>query len=64
MESLTSLTKLQTLNLYGTEVTDASLDLLSKVKSLKQVFLWQTKATEAGAKKLQGAIPGVVVVVK
>ena len=61
---LSGLKKLQTLNLYGTEITDAGLKNLASIKSLKQVTLFMTKATPAGAKALTDAIPGVQVTLK
>ena len=55
---------MQSINLYGTEVNDAGLAHLAKLKTLKNVYLFQSKATEAGAKKLAAAIPGLKVSVK
>jgi hypothetical protein len=32
---------------------------LAKIKSLKNVYLWQSKATKAGVKQLAAAVPGL-----
>ena len=48
----------------GTAVTDAGLKQLAAIKSLKTVYLWNSKATEAGAKQLTASIKGLKVVLK
>ncbi len=58
---LAGLEYVEYLNLYGTEVSDAGLRDLSNLGSLRSVYLWQSRATEDGAGKLQAAIPGVTV---
>jgi YHS domain-containing protein len=42
-------------------VTDAGLANLKGLKYLKRLYLWQTKATDAGVKDLKAAVAGVVV---
>jgi hypothetical protein len=61
LENLKGMQKLSSLNLYGTEVTDAGLDHLKELKGLKKLYVWQSKVTPDGAKKLQEAIPGLMV---
>ncbi len=61
MAQLASLPQLQYLNLYGTKVTDAGIAKLAANKQLKKLFLWQTAVTPAAAKKLEEAVPGLVV---
>ncbi len=39
-------------------MTDAGLESLKELKTLEAVYLWQSKATEAGVKKLREALPG------
>lgn len=58
---LATLPQLEYLNLYGTKITDAGITKLSANKNLKKIFLWQTAATPAAAKKLEEAVPGLVV---
>jgi hypothetical protein len=41
------------LNLYGTDISDASIENLRKLKKLEKVFLWQTKVTSTGAESLR-----------
>jgi hypothetical protein len=52
---------LEYLNLYNTAVTDAGVADLSNLKALKNVYLWQSKVTDAGADTLKKAIPSVAV---
>ena len=52
---------LESLNLYGTEVTKDVLETLKTLPSLKKVFLWQTKVTQEEAQQLQEALPEVEV---
>jgi Planctomycete cytochrome C/Leucine Rich repeat len=61
LENLKGLEKLTSLNLYGTEVTDAGLEHLKDLKGLKKLYVWQSKVTPDGAKKLQEAIPGLMI---
>jgi hypothetical protein len=49
---------LSRLNLDWTAITDAGLESLSSLE-LKEVGIKETKVTEAGAKKLEKAIPGL-----
>jgi hypothetical protein len=52
---------LESLNLYGTEVTADVLETLQTLPSLKKVFLWQTKVTQEEAEQIQEALPNVEV---
>jgi internalin A len=49
---LTSFTKLHTLNLFATRVTDVAPELLAPLKNLRHLNLSYTKLTNAGLKKL------------
>ena len=60
LASLKGLTKLTYLNLYGSAgVTDKGLVHLKGLSKLKALYLWETKVTKAGAKKLETAIKGI-----
>ena len=61
LESLKGLENLEYLNLYETEIGDAGLVHLEGLKKLKKLYLWNTKVTDEGVKKLQAAIPGIVI---
>jgi hypothetical protein len=61
LAQLKGLAKLEYLNLYGTKVTDAGIAGLAANKALKKLFVWQTGVTKEGAKKLEAAVPGLVV---
>jgi hypothetical protein len=61
LEKLAGLKNLEYLNLYGTKVTDAGIAKLAGNKALKKLFVWQTAVTKEAAKKLETAIPGLVV---
>jgi hypothetical protein len=47
--------------LSRTNVTDAGLDALKDLKSLKSIYLIGTKVTSPAVEKLKQAIPGVAV---
>src|SRR5262245_6331576 len=53
--------RLKTLNVYGTQIGDAGLDHLLGQRSLERVYLWQTKASEAGVQRLRDALPSAVI---
>ena len=53
---------LEYLNLYATSVTDKGLKHLAGLTKLKNVYVWQSKVTEAGMKELEKQIPGLKVV--
>lgn len=61
LAQLSGLTKLEYLNIYGTKTTDAGIAKLATNKALKKLYVWQTGVTAEGAKKLQAAVPGLVV---
>jgi hypothetical protein len=42
-------------------VTDSGLDQLKGLRHLRNLYVWQTKVTEAGVKKLKAALPGLEV---
>ena len=58
---LAGLKNVEYINLYGTKVTDAGIAKLAANKALKKLFVWQTAVTKDGAKKLEAAVPGLVV---
>jgi hypothetical protein len=47
------------LGLYGTGVTDAGVVHLKALKSLKKLFLLDSKVTEAGKQELAKALPNL-----
>ena len=57
LEHLKSSTKLQTLDLMETKVTDAGLEHLKGLTKLQSLNLKRTKVTDEGVKKLQQALP-------
>lgn len=61
LAKLGTLPNLEYLNLYGTKTTDGGIAKLGTVKSLKKLFVWQTGVTQAGAKALEGKVPGLKV---
>jgi len=52
---LKELEHLESLNLFGTNVTDSCLPILSEISRLKRVYLWNTKVTQNDVKALQKA---------
>jgi uncharacterized membrane protein len=62
LAALAALPKLEHLNIYGNAgVTDAGLGMLGASSSLREVYVWQTAATAAGALRLREQRPGVTV---
>ena len=58
VQVLSSLPKLVELNLYDNQgITDASVQMLAGMKSLKHVYLWQTGVNQAGITKLHQLRP-------
>ncbi len=51
--------QLQSLNLYGNAITDRSLDELAACKQLQQLYVWQTKVSADGIRRLQSALPAL-----
>jgi uncharacterized membrane protein len=52
--SLAALGNLKYLNLYGNQrITDASIVVLSQMRTLQEVYLWDTHVTEHGAAELR-----------
>ena len=58
---IAGLKNLEYLNLYGTKITDAGISKLVGNKALRKLFVWQTAVTQDAAKKLEAAVPGLVV---
>jgi hypothetical protein len=58
---LKGLINLTYLNLYGTTVSDAGLEHLKGLTNLQSLYLWQSKATAAGATNLQNTLPHLFV---
>jgi uncharacterized membrane protein/mono/diheme cytochrome c family protein len=60
--ALASSPKLQHLNLYGNAgITDAAVEALAGIASLREVFLWQTAATASGVERLRSLRPDLIV---
>ncbi len=58
LAALASLPKLAHLNLYGNAgITDAAVETLAGIAALREVFLWQTGVTAAGAARLRALRP-------
>ena len=61
VEKLRGLVRLESLNLYKSDVTDAGLEHLKGMKKLERVFLQETQVTDAGIEKLKKTFPNLVV---
>ena len=62
LATLARLPKLASLNLYGnTGVTDAGVETLGRIATLRQVYLWQTGVTSGGVARLRSARPDLAV---
>ena len=49
-------------NIYGTQVTDASFDIFSKMKNLEKIFLWNSKVTPLGIEKFKTQNPAIEII--
>jgi hypothetical protein len=62
LAALESSPQLEHLNLYGNAgITDRGVDALAGLRALRQVFLWQTGITGAGAARLRERRPELAV---
>jgi hypothetical protein len=52
---------LESLNLYGTNVTDSCLSVIRDIPHLKRVYLWNSKVSFDRARALQKENPDLVV---
>jgi len=57
LEVLSGLAYLARINLYGTQVDDALLDVLASFPALEAVYLWETDVTAEGVARLRDALP-------
>jgi hypothetical protein len=48
---------LESINLYGTKVTDAGVSKLSAMPNLRRLYLWQTAVTPGAIKILREKLP-------
>jgi hypothetical protein len=62
MDTLAKLTKLESVNLYGTKVTDAGVKKLTALPNLKRLYLWQTAVTPEAIAEIKKALPAVEIV--
>jgi hypothetical protein len=62
MVYIAKLRQLQFLDLSETEVTDAGLQKLKSLGSLKEIRLVNTKVTDAGVAELKASIPNLSVI--
>jgi hypothetical protein len=53
MQSIKNLDELRYLNMVGTSVTDSTLSVLSGMKGLQKVFVFQTRMTSEGVRNFQ-----------
>ena len=53
---------LRELNIYGTQVTDASLNICSKMKNLEKIFLWNSKVTPLGIQEFKTQNPAIEII--
>jgi mono/diheme cytochrome c family protein len=62
LASLASSPQLRYLNLYGNAgITDAGVDALGAIATLREVYLWQTGVSAAGAERLRALNPELVI---
>ena len=62
MDTLVTLKNLESVNLFGTKVTDAGVKKLIALPKLKRLYLWQTAVTPAAMDELKKALPALEIV--
>ena len=62
LDVLAGLPNLESLNLYGTQVTNDGVAKLAGLPKLKKLYLWQTKVDQAGIDALKAKLPECEVV--
>ena len=50
------------LNLVSSKVSDAGIETIASIKTLEEVYLWNSKVSEKGVKTLQNALPNCKIV--
>ncbi|MEY3945691.1 MAG: hypothetical protein RJB03_397, partial [Bacteroidota bacterium] len=63
LASFRSLDQLEYLNLVGTAITDKGIIELATLKSIKNIYCWNTKVTVSGIEAFQKNRPDVKIVV-
>lgn len=62
LANLKGLTKLSTLELGETQITDAGLVHLKDLTNLTELYLYRTHVTDAGVKELEQALPSLKII--
>jgi hypothetical protein len=57
MDTIAKMASLESLNIFGTAVTDAGLQKLAALPQLKRLYVWQSKVTPAGIEELKKKLP-------
>ena len=55
--ALAKLPKLEKLWLHDLPITDASVEILTKMKALRELHVYATKLSPKGIRRLQSALP-------
>jgi hypothetical protein len=53
---------IESLNLFGTQVGDAAVPALGQLKSLRRLYVWNSKISKAGVKKLRALLPDTEII--
>jgi hypothetical protein len=62
IKHLSKLENLESLNLYGTNVSKGVLELVPKLSRLKKIYLWQTQVTKTDITQLKKENPGLIII--
>jgi hypothetical protein len=50
------------LNLVSSKVSDNGIGILSSIKSLEEIYLWNTKVSKKGVENLKNALPDTKII--
>jgi hypothetical protein len=53
--------RLKVLAIHGSDVTDASIEHFARFRSLRELFILETRISERGAKELEAALPNCTI---
>ena len=50
------------LNLVSSKVSDASIETIATIKTLEEIYLWNSKVSQKGVENLRNALPDAKII--